>query len=52
MFRREHKMGLPILFLMGYSLVLGTYEATKGKKKISSKDLFGDIVRYEKLMKK
>ena len=45
-------MGLPVLFLMGYSLVLGTYEATKGKKKITSKDLFGDAIRYEKLMKK
>lgn len=44
-------MGLAKLFLMGYSLVLGTYEVAKTNKKLNSKNLLRDVTRYEKLKK-
>ena len=42
-------MGLPVLFLLGYSLVLGTYEVAKTTKKPTTKNLLRDVIRYEKL---
>lgn len=45
-------MGLPMLFFMGYSLVLSTYEIAKTNKKLNSKNLLRDVTRYEKLKKK
>ncbi len=45
-------MELAKLFLIGYSLVLGTYEVTKNNKKLNSKNLLRDVTRYEKLKKK
>lgn len=45
-------MGLPLLFLMGYSLVLGTYEVAKTAKKPTTKKILKDVIRYEKLKDK
>jgi len=52
MLREEKEMGLPMLFLMGYSLVLGTYEVAKTNKQLNSKNILRDVTRYENLKKK
>jgi len=44
-------MPLPLLFLVGYTLTLSTYEAAKSKKP-STQNLLRDVIRYEKTTKK
>lgn len=41
-------MPIPILFILGYSIVLGTYEVAKTTKKPTSKKLMSDVIKYGK----
>jgi len=41
-------MPAPVLFFLGYSLVLGTVEIAKTAKKPTTKNLLRDVARFSK----